>query len=234
MIFRPINLSSSFFVAVSFFLIYPVAAEFEWRVCDGFKQRYANIHSIEISPDPIMPDQNLTVTIKGTLNIQYDSGDLHAVFRTNLAFLPPLTLDYELCSMTECPVEPGIFERNITLLISKVANIVSVATGTVEVSDLKGRVFSCVDVSGSIGLRYTDNDDDENGEDENDGEDANGEADDNSDGDYGGGSDDEFIADHHYHHNRTALWPLLSEETDDIEDFNYDNSITSLWNIVMR
>lgn len=61
------------------------------------------------------------------------SGTLDAVFHSNLPFLPPVSLNYELCSLTDCPVLPGQFMRVISIFIPSVVSLIKEVTGNVRV-----------------------------------------------------------------------------------------------------
>lgn len=103
--------------------------KWSWRQCPGTPWRPSRdavtIESIQVSPDPPVPGENVTVSGWGTLRTPVHTGsDAEVIVRLGLAPVYRETLD--LCRLAErehfqlqCPISPGTYHLQHTVQVPK-------------------------------------------------------------------------------------------------------------------
>ncbi|KAJ7181758.1 ML domain-containing protein [Mycena crocata] len=110
----------------SFLLLQAYAATSGWEYVDcGLPSQPLQIESIEVSPDPPLPGEELTVTAKGHVTERIEEGAMAQV-AVKLGLIKLLQKEFNVCQEARnananisCPVEPGPYTVVHTVALPK-------------------------------------------------------------------------------------------------------------------
>ncbi|EIM92953.1 uncharacterized protein STEHIDRAFT_117878 [Stereum hirsutum FP-91666 SS1] len=98
------------------------AASWEWSSC-GLSSDPIQIESIDVSPDPPKPGENMTVTVKASAQELIAEG-AYADVTVKLGLIKLLQKSFDLCeearnaeTSVQCPVEPGSYTVEQTVAL---------------------------------------------------------------------------------------------------------------------
>jgi len=117
----------------------------EWKDC-GQPTTVIRVKSIEVSPDPPQPGQNMTIKVKGLAQETIEWG-AYADVTVKLGLIKLLQKRFDVCeeardadASIQCPVEPGEYEVEQTVAlpeqVPKAKFLVQVRGFTVEEADM--------------------------------------------------------------------------------------------------
>ncbi|KZT56845.1 hypothetical protein CALCODRAFT_496830 [Calocera cornea HHB12733] len=99
-------------------------ADWTWTDC-GDLSYAVEIQSIEVSPDPPVPGQNLTVAVTGTTRMPIEDG-AYADVTVKLGLIQLLKRRFDVCEEAananvtiQCPVEPGDYQLSHTVALPR-------------------------------------------------------------------------------------------------------------------
>ncbi|KZP01498.1 hypothetical protein CALVIDRAFT_6692 [Calocera viscosa TUFC12733] len=99
-------------------------ADWTWSDC-GDESYAIEIQSIEVSPDPPVPGQNLTVAVTGTTRMPIEDG-AYADVTVKLGLIQLLKKRFDVCEeatnaniTVQCPVEPGDYHLSHTVALPR-------------------------------------------------------------------------------------------------------------------
>jgi len=103
------------------------------------------IGSVTITPDPPVKGQNITVALKGTMNKQVQSGNVHVDFKYSIVTI--LDKTEPLCTApVTCPIAAGPFGMSVTEMIPSDAPSGSYS-GTANITDQSGNEIACAKIA---------------------------------------------------------------------------------------
>ncbi|KAF8216127.1 ML domain-containing protein [Mycena galopus ATCC 62051] len=107
------------------FLLQAYAATAGWEYVDCVPSNPVHIESIKLSPDPPLPGQDLTVTVKASVTEVIEEG-ASADVTVKLGLIKLLQKKFDICqearnanATVSCPVEPGPYEVVQTVALPK-------------------------------------------------------------------------------------------------------------------
>ncbi|EPQ28113.1 uncharacterized protein PFL1_04440 [Pseudozyma flocculosa PF-1] len=102
----------------------PPGGAWTWQSC-GAGGEIVDVQSIEVSPDPPKPGQNLTVRAKGTISEEVSDGTFADVV-VKLGLIKLLTRRFDVCQEArankaelQCPLAPGEYELTHTVALPR-------------------------------------------------------------------------------------------------------------------
>ncbi|KAJ7254017.1 ML domain-containing protein [Mycena haematopus] len=147
------------------FLLQVYAATSGWEYVDcGLPSNPIQIDSIELSPDPPLPGQDLTVTVKAVVTEVIAEG-ASADVTVKLGLIKLLQKNFDVCeearnanATVSCPVEPGPYEVVQTVALPKEipkAKFVVLVRGTTVTEEAMLCLDLKIDFMKSIGSIFT-------------------------------------------------------------------------------